>query len=770
MLRKSSASYPMSDALFKNKISVEDFRPWKKVLKAADIDQAMSIMAKTMPWITQNTRSITSYDCIEELNKYDDEAPRHIHSLPTWLVIYIASYKVRTSAQASGALLDLVFNQLLYVPPWLRPSLLIIVAPSLARYSLLVPMRRILNIFLAIPVDHPTLHFNLLLQAIARLPRSTEAADLAVMVIDAMTSREIPLASRTYHILLADRFVTLRLAKLLETKMAQEKFTPKTSHLEAFVRVFSKHGAIHDANKYLEAVRSHEIRKGSSYIPYMPNQEDGGMGTPQKVNTFYMRTFGHDRFSAFRYFVQLLEAQERKAKNITKPVTPTLYLRKGKYAMSIFDWTAAFSVAARQWKTSSKVLIHLFDGMGKGALFRPTVATYTVLLRGLIMRRDYNDAGRVWDRLIANKLALDRKALGAGVKALTLAGKPMKAFRVLEEFCVRPGMPPGSNAAVRQHGHPWPRTPQRRIQVDTMTMNDFMVALLRIQRPDVIFKIWDYMEMLYNVKPDSHSLETLCRAARLSAKLDSRSIAGNIASMRLSSPFRKPQVEPSNREEVVQTIERMLIENDTKAARNIWKNAPAADGVRNVFRELIFSNWPELRNIDPPAHAVRRAADGAEMSPLREIAQSIAQCLSSNSVPPPGSTPLITVSTSYASVVPTEAAFYAYILLLGTSSYQHEISLVLAWMRALHIHPRRRTLCIALIFWAEVSLRGPLFEDWAESNGRSEYGKLERWILDWVGEDNVPKGYLIGYFLKVVARARDSNLMPRRNRDRPPIE
>ncbi|KIM90001.1 hypothetical protein PILCRDRAFT_812796 [Piloderma croceum F 1598] len=813
-LRKPSAFLPLSDALFKNKISVEDFRPWKEVLKAADIDQAISILAKTKPWITQNTQSLTGYECMEELDKYDDEAPRHIHSLPTWLIVYIASYKVRTPAQASGALLDLVFKQLLYVPPRLRPSLLIIVALSLARYSLLAPMRRMLNIFLTIPLDHPTLHFNLLLQAIARLPRSTEATDLAVMVMDAMTSREIRFASRTYHILLADRFVTLQLTKLLETKMAQEKFTPSTAHLEAFVRVFSKHGAIHDANKYLEAVRSHEIRKGNSYIPYIPNQEDGGMGTPQKVNTFYMRTFGHDRFSAFQYLDQLFDtAQGRKAKNTTKPITPALYLRKGKKTMNIFDWTAAFSVAARQWKTSSKVLIHLFDEMGKVALFRPTVATYTVLLRGLIMRRDYDDAERIWDRLIANRLALDRKALGAGVKALTLAGKPMKAFRVLEEFCVKPGNPPASNAAVRQNPHPWPRTPQRRIQVDTMTMNDLMVALLRIERPDVIFKIWDYMEMLYNVNPDSHSLETLCRAARLSAKLDSKSIAGNIALMRLSSPFRKPQVEPSNREELVQTIERTLTENDTKVARNIWKNAPAVDGVRNVFRELIFRNWPELRNVDPPANAVRRADDGAAMSPLREVAQSIAQSiaqslssnsvpvqqsrespphrdadgaaispfqkvahsitqsLSSNSVPLRKSTPLITASTSFhASVIPTESAFYAYIFLLGTSSYQHEIPLVLAWMRALRIHPRRRTLCIALIFWAEVSLRGPLFEDWAERNERSEYGKLYRWMLDWVGEDNVPKDYLIGYFLKVVAQARDSNQLPRRKRDRPNIE
>lgn len=77
-------------------------------------------------------------------------------------------------------------------------------------------------------------------------------------------------------------------------------------------------------------------------------------------------------------------------------------------------------------------------------------------------------------------------------------------------------------------------------------------------------------------------------------------------------------------------------------------------------------------------------------------------------------------------------------------------------MRALRVHPRRRTLCFALIFWAEVSLRGPIFEEWAEKNERSEYGRLWRWIRDWVGDRNVPRDYMITHFVKVVAQARDS--------------
>jgi pentatricopeptide repeat protein len=434
--------------------------------------------------------------------------------------------------------------------------------------------------------------------------------------------------------------------------------------------------------------------------------------------------------------------------------------------VNVFDWTMAFSSAARQWKTSSEQLIRLFNRTFEIAHFRPTVATYTVLLRGLIMRRSYYDAADVWDRFLAERLVLDRKALGAGVKALTLAEQPLRAFDVLETFGARPGTAPASNAHVRQGARPWRmmkldgRAPQQPVQVDTMTMNDFMVALLRIQRPDVVFKLWDHMETLYNVKPDSHTLETLCRAARLAAKLDSQSLA---AMMRLSNPFRKPQVEPTTREEIVQTLERLLNKRDSRVARGIWRNAPAVDGVRNAFQELIFGNWPEMRNITSPAHAVRHPdSTDTPFSPFREVAQSISQSLSSKNIhthndrePPPHIT-FASRTPSYSSIVPSESAFCAYILLLGTSSYQHEIPLVLAWMRALRVHPRRRTLCFALIFWAEVSLRGPIFEEWAEKNERSEYGRLWRWIRDWVGDRNVPRDYMIAHFVKVVAQARDS--------------
>ncbi|KAG1835410.1 hypothetical protein DFJ58DRAFT_201096, partial [Suillus subalutaceus] len=112
----------------------------------------------------------------------------------------------------------------------------------------------------------------------------------------------------------------------------------------------------------------------------------------------------------------------------------------------------------------------------------------------------------------------------------------------------------------------------------------------------------------------------------------------------------------------------------------------------------------------------------------------------------------------YLSIVPTDLTFSAYIQLLGFTAHASEISLALAWMRALQIHPSRKTLSIALVFWAEVSLRGPLFEEWAErrNKGESEYGRLVRWMTEWVGEE-APTEWDIQKALRAVAKMRDSS-------------
>lgn len=791
-LRNPSKTLHLSEALFRNGVPFEEIESWRKVMEASDIDEALSLIEQKRPLLIHTfvTTPSLADDYVEEVNSHGDDNLFQSYKLPTWLVVYIASYQVRTPAQANNALLNLVFNQLPLVHPKIQPSLLVLVTLSLAKFSLLAPIRRVLNIFLTIPVDHPTVHFNLLLQAIARLPKSAGAADLAVTVLEAMTSRGILLSTRTYHILLADRFVTLQLTKLLQAKMVQQKFTPSAAHLESFVRVFSRYGAIHDAGRYLEAIRLYGAQS-NKVVPYVQNLESTP-GTPHPANTKFIRAFRDDRVSAFDYLSKLLDhSQQPEPNKFTIGLISSRPRRPTKRTVDVFDWTMTFAVATRDRKTSAEQLIRLFNQTATIGKFRPTVATYTALIRGLLWRKKYMEAVHAWDRLIADRLTLDRKALGAGVKALTLAGEPLRAFDVLETFAARPqvtGTRPASNARVRQ-APTWKRPrrtercpEQRPVQLDTMVLNDFMIALLRINRPDVVFRLWDHMEKLYNVKPDDCTLDTLCRSARLASKMDKQTLAGNMAMMGLSNinPFRKTEVEMCGREDVVRMLGELLVQRKSGGiVMGLWKGVPAFEGVQKVFRQIILGNWPEMRNVKSPAHAVRLpdAYDGP-LAPLTEVAQSIAQCLSplpspsipARPTPSPASPSIIPINPSYTSIIPSERTFFAYILLLGTSSHQHIIPLTLAWMHNLPqhtrtpLHPRRSTLAIALIFWAEVSLRGPLFEAWMrERAGGSEYEKLVRWLEGWVGEKGVPQDGEIMYYLGVVRRARDWNAPGMRN-------
>ena len=145
-------------------------------------------------------------------------------------------------------------------------------------------------------------------------------------------------------------------------------------------------------------------------------------------------------------------------------------------------------------------------------------------------------------------------------------------------------------------------------------------------------------------------------------------------------------------------------------------------------------------------------------------------------------------------VMPSESTFAAYISLLGLSSRAEEIPEVLVWMRALGVVPKTETLAVALVFWMEVGLRGPVFEDgwvgWGREAGsesartipmnatgstsarlpdreakttehadappRTEYGALRRWIREWVGEKKAPTEEDIYAGIKRVREMRDS--------------
>jgi hypothetical protein len=180
----------------------------------------------------------------------------------------------------------------------------------------------------------------------------------------------------------------------------------------------------------------------------------------------------------------------------------------------------------------------------------------------------------------------------------------------------------------------------------------------------------------------------------------------------------------------------------------------------------MYGNWKELLDVKAPASIVHsKDAETNPLYPLMELAKNITMPFSSRTDrdDKPGTIAVDAYSPDkkpyypYPSIVPTDVTFSAYIQLLGLTARSSEISLALAWMRALQIRPSRKTLSIALVFWAEVSLRGPLFEEWADrrNRGESEYGRLVRWMGEWVGEETPTDGDM-QKALRAVAKMRDS--------------
>ena len=111
-------------------------------------------------------------------------------------------------------------------------------------------------------------------------------------------------------------------------------------------------------------------------------------------------------------------------------------------------------------------------------------------------------------------------------------------------------------------------------------------------------------------------------------------------------------------------------------------------------------------------------------------------------------------SVAYSSVDPSERAFASYIALLVSQSLASDIPLALAWMRALDVRPSRSTIALALVSWREVSASAPLLETWSRGSSSSDYTKLVDWVLDWVGEENMPSNEAIGKAVRRVSFLR----------------
>ena len=786
------------------------------------------------------------------------------HHTPSWVVLALASHKVRSPSDAQSALYDLALPLTSLSSP--RPPidkfhalpLLILTAHSLAYFSLVSLLRPLTSHIIGLPPHshtHRSFHFNMLLQAISLFDRSRLAAAVAVDILKVMEHRGLTLWPNTERVLIRDNFRSPQLLDyFLRRSSSPLDQAEKLDKSEAWLRAYASSGKVQTSAYYLHSIRKQCLENGIT-PPYTTEDglidSDGGgehiQGTAHKANTHYLRAMRDDRQSAFRYFHHLLKLDLSKPRQ-----SPSVPDAAGKSNVDIYDWTTALYAGAHDRALSASALLDLFKATKQGTnAYKPTRATYTVVIQGLLWKNALEDAQKLWDEFVGEvvsargkrdeeEMKIDRKALCVGIDVLVQSGRTEEALylldeavkRDIEEVSLSPLNPalvtsasPMPNASSGSKSIRTPTTPYLKVH----PIHSLFSALLRIRRPDAIFYIWTHLTSLYFIPPTNLMLRILLKAAMQASKMDGESFKGAmrwyIADNRLFKkqggpiaptmiPYKAIDLsencncEPGN--EVLpcdtnpQSTEHTSIETvadgssisrDTLAAHlrallqtptppsvvGIWANRRSTEVARSIFRGMILGNWPALRGAAGPfGGGVTPARAKGSDSVFQELARVFAgrptRFLPAHpthlgTARPTMARPDVTdkqLGPPLPTVIPSESTFAAYIALLGLSSRAEEIPEVLMWMRALGVLPKTETLAVALVFWMEVGLRGPVFEDgWragvredgATTTGdvppRTEYGALRAWLREWVGEKRAPTEEAVCAGIKRVREMRD---------------
>ncbi|KAF8918194.1 hypothetical protein CPB85DRAFT_1282915, partial [Mucidula mucida] len=339
------------------------------------------------------------------------------HDVPHWLVLFVIAYQVQTPMQAAGPLVTLADTHYPRIPAQFQPALLVLTAHHLARFSLVRLLHRVVEQFLAIVGTlTPQLQndfYNLFLQSLSKSRvKWGDSSKVVFAVLTSMESHQAKLWSSTYRLLLNDRHVTMELTIHLRDRMIREGFVPTTAHLQDYVRVFANSGAIQNPERYRQEI-AHD--------------------SPQDVT----------------------------------PSVPGPNMTERQ-------WNAAFaSAAASHGQVSAASLISSFTKAKKN--MRMSVYNYTILIRALLLRKQYGLARMYWHRFASMGFILDAKALSVGLKLFAEMDQPHKAFNLLEVHAARVNV---SLPAQYRLANP--------VVMNIICMNDLLWSLRYMRRPDAL--------------------------------------------------------------------------------------------------------------------------------------------------------------------------------------------------------------------------------------------------------------------------------------------
>ncbi|KAG6866322.1 hypothetical protein C0991_005789 [Blastosporella zonata] len=158
-----------------------------------------------------------------------------------------------------------------------------------------------------------------------------------------------------------------------------------------------------------------------------------------------------------------------------------------------------------------------------------------------------------------------------------------------------------------------------------VTLNDWLVSLNRISRPDVVFAAWDALIPVYNIVPDARTLSIILAATRRACRLDETSLKAIVARMKYEIRGTFGTNSPSPEEEIVsmdaasQKLDSLLGPSKSVEPRpygpGLWHGRLPANHTRLLFLQAMFGAAPDphaLFYVEPPARALRKRAPSEE--------------------------------------------------------------------------------------------------------------------------------------------------------------
>lgn len=694
---------------------------WKWISIAEATDFAELVTRLETSGVAIAHRPLESFtQSIEEEPKPDDPPQP-----PTWLVMHILCNQTESLSSILVAL-KLVYYHLPATAPEFRPAMLIMTAVRLAQLRVVAPFRQLTKRFLQLPSLVTSDHFNLMIRAVTLFPQSQEVSRICIGLVHVALSRKFTLTEQTYDALLSPGVLTISIAKAVEDAMHRQGFKPTLHHLRRLLRMSSLHHRSDNAEKYLNRITAQSGESDATRKTSEANSDIIDNSTSDRVA--YISSLKEPR-KAYEYLEKLnraaaraqLAGKRRVGTNRTRSKLDSHVSVKPGATFTVHDWIAGLQVAARSEQATPTALLSAFR---KGVhLFGDQINmfAYDVVIRGLVHKWAIAQAMELWDecRRYPRKLRVGTLSLGTGVVVLTLHGEPHNAFKLLEH-ARRRQKERESRDAEREPGA---RGRWGGPSVNLKAVNQFMLALHRVGRPNVVFALWDNMEVLYGLRPDTYSLNILLQAARWSVKYNI-TIRGALAYLGLGvEHYDGNEVDVNSRKLAVKTLKGLLSPDLKHTNHSLWNGESAARCALRIAVHMLLSNWPHLRRVHspikptPPSAVIRSLvgpSDEPAVSPLLGLADELPE------------------SQMYLQIVPTDVTFRAILDHLELHDLASEVPLVLAWMYALRIVPSKDTLATALVYWSSV----PNADRWG---GRQHsYNEFYKWLHAWVGESKMP--------------------------------